>query len=225
MDKTRLKSLQAVVFDMDGLMFDSERMIQRSWDVVGVKMGFGKMGKDIYHTLGLNNAERERYFKSAYGEDFPYLEFRENYRAEVARDTRENGTPVKKGLYELLEVLKEKQMKLAVATSSSYENTVELLKETKVYSYFQEIVTGNMVEHSKPAPDIYQKACEKLSVLPEHALALEDSYNGIRSGYAAGMKVIMIPDLLTDSSCVDDLLFAKMESLTEVAEAFRKGML
>lgn len=191
---------QAVVFDMDGLMFDSERMIQRSWDVVGVKMGFGKMGKDIYHTLGLNNAERERYFKSAYGEDFPYLEFRENYRAEVVRDTRENGTPVKKGLYELLEVLKEKQMKLAVATSSSYENTVELLKETKVYSYFQEIVTGNMVEHSKPAPDIYQKACEKLGVLPEHALALEDSYNGIRSGYAAGMKVIMIPDLLTDSS-------------------------
>ena len=183
------------------------------------------MGKDIYHTLGLNNAESERYFKSAYGEDFPYLEFRENYRAEVARDTRENGTPVKKGLYELLEVLKEKQMKLAVATSSSYENTVELLKETKVYSYFQEIVTGNMVEHSKPAPDIYQKACEKLNVLPEHALALEDSYNGIRSGYAAGMKVIMIPDLLTDSSCVDELLFAKMESLAEVAEAFRKGML
>lgn len=216
---------QAVVFDMDGLMFDSERMIQRSWDVVGVKMGFGKMGKDIYHTLGLNNAERERYFKSAYGEDFPYLEFRENYRAEVARDTRQNGTPVKKGLYELLEVLKEKQMKLAVATSSSYENTVELLKETKVYSYFQEIVTGNMVEHSKPAPDIYQKACEKLNVLPEHALALEDSYNGIRSGYAAGMKVIMIPDLLTDSSCVDELLFAKMESLAEVAEALRKGML
>ena len=213
---------QAVVFDMDGLMFDSERMIQRSWDVVGVKMGFGKMGKDIYHTLGLNNAERERYFKSAYGEDFPYLEFRENYRAEVARDTRENGTPVKKGLYELLEVLKEKQMKLAVATSSSYENTVELLKETKVYSYFQEIVTGNMVEHSKPAPDIYQKACEKLNVLPEHALALEDSYNGIRSGYAAGMKVIMIPDLLTDSSCVDDLLFAKMEALAAVAEAFRR---
>ena len=124
-----------------------------------------------------------------------------------------------------LEVLKEKQMKLAVATSSSYENTVELLKETKVYSYFQEIVTGNMVEHSKPAPDIYQKACEKLGVLPEYALALEDSYNGIRSGYAAGMKVIMIPDLLTDSSCVDDLLFAKMESLAEVAEAFRKGML
>ena len=57
---------QAVVFDMDGLMFDTERMIQRSWDVVGVRMGFGKMGKDIYHTLGLNNAERERYFKDTY---------------------------------------------------------------------------------------------------------------------------------------------------------------
>ena len=213
---------QAVVFDMDGLMFDSERMIQRSWDVVGVKMGFGKMGKDIYHTLGLNNAERERYFKSAYGEDFPYLEFRENYRAEVARDTRENGTPVKKGLYELLEVLKEKQMKLAVATSSSYENTVELLKETKVYSYFQEIVTGNMVEHSKPAPDIYQKACEKLGVLPEHALALEDSYNGIRAGAAAGMKTVMVPDMMPPVPEIQPLVYAICTRLDEIISLIEK---
>lgn len=214
---------QAVVFDMDGLMFDSERMIQRSWDVVGVKMGFGKMGKDIYHTLGLNNAESERYFKSAYGEDFPYLEFRENYRAEVHRDTVENGTPVKKGLYELLEVLREKKLRLAVATSSSYESAARLLEEAAVFDYFDAIVTGNMVERSKPAPDIYEKACTALGVLPEYALALEDSYNGIRSAHAAGMKVIMIPDLLTDSACVDDLLYGKMDSLSEVAEMFRKN--
>lgn len=209
---------QAVVFDMDGLMFDTERMIQRSWDVVGVRMGFGKMGKDIYHTLGLNNAERERYFKDTYGEDFPYPEFRENYRAEVSRDTEENGTPVKKGLYELLEVLREKRLKLAVATSSNYESAAKLLEEAKVSDYFHAIVTGNMVEHSKPAPDIYRKACEALEVAPESALALEDSYNGIRSAHAAGMKVIMIPDLLTDSTCVDALLYGKMDSLTEVAE-------
>ena len=212
---------QAVVFDMDGLMFDTERMIQRSWDVVGVRMGFGKMGKDIYHTLGLNNAERERYFKDTYGEDFPYPEFRENYRAEVSRDTEENGTPVKKGLYELLEVLRKKRLKLAVATSSSYESAAKLLEEAKVSDYFQAIVTGNMVEHSKPAPDIYRKACEALEVSPENALALEDSYNGIRSAHGAGMKVIMIPDLLTDSTCVDALLYGKMDSLAEVAEMFR----
>ena len=209
---------QAVVFDMDGLMFDTERMIQRSWDVVGVRIGFGKMGKDIYHTLGLNNAERERYFKDTYGEDFPYPEFRENYRAEVSRDTEENGTPVKKGLYELLEVLREKRLKLAVATSSSYESAAKLLEEAKVSDYFHAIVTGNMVEHSKPAPDIYRKACEALEVAPESALALEDSYNGIRSAHAAGMKVIMIQDLLTDSTCVDALLYGKMDSLSEVAE-------
>ena len=209
---------QAVVFDMDGLMFDTERMIQRSWDVVGVRMGFGKMGKDIYHTLGLNNAERERYFKDTYGEDFPYPEFRENYRAEVSRDTEENGTPVKKGLYELLEVLREKRLKLAVATSSSYESAAKLLEEAKVSDYFHAIVTGNMVEHSKPAPDIYRKACEALEVAPESALALEDSYNAIGSAHAAGMKLIMIPDLLTDSTCVDALLYGKMDSLSEVAE-------
>ena len=80
-------------------------------------------------------------------------------------------------------------------------------------------------KRSKPAPDIYRKACGKLMVSPEHALALEDSYNGIRSAHAAGMKVIMIPDLLTDSACVDDLLYGKMESLLEVAEAFQKNVL
>lgn len=216
---------QAVVFDMDGLMFDSERVIQKSWDVVGPALGFGKMGKDIYHTLGLNRTERELYFRKTYGEEFPFEEFQERYREEVQKYTKEHGTPVKKGLYELLEVLQRKGIRLAVATSSSYENTVKLLRETDVYRYFQQIVTGNMVERSKPAPDIYRKACEKLGVSPEHALALEDSYNGIRSAHAAGMKVIMVPDLLTDSTCVDDLLYGKMESLLEVAEAFQKNVL
>lgn len=216
---------QAVVFDMDGLMFDSERVIQKSWDVVGPALGFGKMGKDIYHTLGLNRTERELYFRKTYGEEFPFEEFQEKYREEVQKYTKEHGTPVKKGLYELLEVLQRKGIRLAVATSSSYENTVKLLRETDVYRYFQQIVTGNMVERSKPAPDIYRKACGKLGVSPEHALALEDSYNGIRSAHAAGMKVIMVPDLLTDSTCVDDLLYGKMESLLEVAEAFQKNVL
>ena len=135
----------------------------------------------------------------------------------------ENGTPVKKGLYELLEVLREKKLRLAVATSSSYESAARLLEEAAVFDYFDAIVTGNMVERSKPAPDIYEKACTALGVLPEYALALEDSYNGIRSAHAAGMKVIMIPDLLTDSACVDDLLYGKMDSLSEVAEMFRKN--
>lgn len=218
-----MKPFEAVIFDMDGLMFDSERVIQKSWDVVGPELGFGKMGKDIYHTLGLNRTEREQYFKKTYGEDFPFQRFQERYREEVRKYTEEHGTPVKPGLYELLKVLKEQNVKMAVATSSSYENTEALLKETKVYGYFQEIVAGNMVERSKPAPDIYQKACERLSVRPERALALEDSYNGIRSAHAAGVKVIMIPDLLTDSACVDGLLYGKMDSLTEAAQAFRNG--
>lgn len=219
----KMKPFEAVIFDMDGLMFDSERVIQKSWDVVGPRLGFGKMGKDIYHTLGLNRTEREQYFKRTYGDNFPFLQFQECYREEVKKFTEKYGTPVKPGLYELLEVLREQKVKMAVATSSSYENTAALLKETKVYGYFQTVVTGNMVERSKPAPDIYQKACEKLNVRPERALAFEDSYNGIRSAHAAGMKVIMIPDLLTDSACVDALLYGKMTSLAEAAEAFREG--
>ncbi|UWP60600.1 HAD family hydrolase [Ruminococcus gauvreauii] len=211
------RRIDAVVFDMDGIMFDSERIVQYSWDIVGEKMGYGKLGHHIYHTMGLNVVKREAYFKSCFGDGFPFAQFCEEYRKVFQAYVDENGLSVKEGLYELLRFLKEENIKRAVATSSSHDRTLKNLKGAGILEDFQAVITGGMVAEAKPSPEIYLKACAALEVPPDKALALEDSYNGIRSAHDAGMKVVMIPDLLTDSSPVDDLIDAKLGTLSEVA--------
>lgn len=214
----KYRKISGVVFDMDGLMFDSERIVQYSWDTAGIKMGYGKLGHHIYHTLGFNRQKREQYFKEKYGQDFPFETFLEVYRAAFYEYVKENGLPAKKGLHELLEELRKQQIPMAVATSSSHDHAVNNLKQEGILEYFQTVITGNMVSEAKPSPEIYQKACLGLGLAADEVLALEDSYNGIRSAHSAGMVTIMIPDLLTDSSCVDDILDGKMESLLEVRD-------
>lgn len=210
------KNIKAVVFDMDGLMFDSERIVQKSWDIAGEQMGYGKLGRHIVNTLGFNRERREQYFKEACGADFPFERFQELYRKAFYEYVEHDGLPAKKGLHQLLQLLRRKQIPMAVATSSSREHAVGNLKKEGIEDYFAAVITGNMVSEAKPSPEIYEKACRALGVDPGEALALEDSYNGIRSAHGAGMITIMIPDLLTDSSCVDEILDGKMESLLEV---------
>lgn len=211
---------KAVVFDMDGLMFDSEKEVQYAWDIAGQEMGYGKLGHNIYNTLGLNKNSRRAYFMENYGQDFPFEEFQERYREVVQEYTRMHGSPAKPGLYELLDSLKERGIPMAVATSSSPNHASRYLENGRVMEYFQVIITGDMVTMAKPNPQIYQLACEQLGVAPEMALALEDSYNGLRSAHRAGMKAVMVPDLLKDSTPVDDIIYAKVSSLLEVKAMF-----
>ncbi len=208
---------QAVVFDMDGLMVDTERVIKYTWDVTGAKMGYENFGDNILQTLGKNRDQRNEYFLRKYGEDFPLQEFLDGYHQEYARYEKEHGIPKKKGLMELLETLRRMKIPMGVATSTHGEHALPELERQGVRKYFQAVITGEMVSRGKPDPEIYAVACRKLGVPPEGALALEDSYNGIRSAAAAGMKVIMIPDLLTDDTPVAGCLFGKMESLERVA--------
>ena len=107
---------------------------------------------------------------------------------------------------------------MAVATSSGQEHAEVNLKREGNFQYFQAVISGNMVSKGKPWPEIYEKACRALNLLPEQVLALEDSYSGLRAAHAAGMITVMVPDLLTDSSCVDEILDGKMGSLLEVRD-------
>lgn len=129
----------------------------------------------------------------------------------------ERELPVKKGVRELLEYLKEKQIKTAIASSTKGPLVRKHLERTGLSGYFQEIVSGDMVEKSKPEPDIYLKACEAVGVLPENAMGIEDSFNGIRAVAAAGMTAVMVPDMVQPDEeirqiydyCVQDLLEVK----------------
>lgn len=214
---------KAVLFDLDGLMFDSEREVMEAWDITGVKMGYGKLGHNIYNTLGLNKNARVAYFEEHYGGDFPYEEFQTNYRGEVHKLAGANDNQAKPGLFELLDYLKSKAIPMAVASSSSPTHAAEYISRNRVKEYFEVIITGDMVHKAKPDPEIYLMACESLHVKPCEALVLEDSYNGIRSAHSAGIPAIMIPDLLTDITPVKEMLYARADSLLDVME-YLKGI-
>lgn len=218
-------NLKAVVFDMDGLMFNTEWLIKYCWDVTGKEMGYDNFGDNIYNTLGMNYNRRREYFLDKYGEDFDFEGFTDRYREVSADYLAKNGTPVKKGLINILEFLKENKIKMAVATSSSRKYAMSKICDVGIEGYFDTIICGDMVTKSKPDPQIYKMACDGLGVDYTSCIAFEDSPNGIRSAYAAGMNPIMIPDLLADApEEVEEMIVAKLEDLDEAIK-FLKNIL
>lgn len=192
----KTKPIEGVIFDMDGLILDSEKVVQRSWQDVGVTMGYPHMGEEIYHTIGFNRDRRKVYFKQVYGEDFPYEEFREKVVSRFTQIEEEEGIGIKAGAGELMEFLNQRNILMALATSSSSDHAVGQLKRAGLYRYFDGFVFGNMVNRSKPNPEIYLRACAQIGVDPDKALALEDAPAGVESAWAAGLRVIMVPDLV-----------------------------
>ncbi len=221
-DSTKRSWPKAVIFDMDGLMYETEQQIQRAWDAVGPEICGEPLGHNIYHTMGMNRALRVQYFYDTYGTDFPYDRFELAYKAAVAQMKQTEGIPVKDGLFPLLQYLSERRIPMVLATGSSSEHTYENLAVTKTPNVFRHIICGDMVKVAKPDPYIYTLACEKLGIRPEEALVLEDSRNGVRAAYAAGTPVIMIPDMQKDTTPVDAMYLQKMESLHDVLEYLRE---
>lgn len=208
--------IKAVVFDMDGLMFDTERVFIKAWDYAGEKAGLGKAGYMVYKTLGTNKEETSRLLKEEFGES-DNVEALWKYSSEfMQKYYTENKVQVKKGLYVLLDYLKEKRYKLAVASSTSRTTVERYLKEAGISDCFEAVVCGDMIEKSKPEPDIYIKACERIGTPPHECYALEDSRNGLLSAYRAGCKVIMVPDLWQPDEEMKSILWGQFESLEEV---------
>lgn len=205
--------IKALVFDMDGLIFDSEKIVQRAWNIAGQELGLGKIGEHIYHTIGMNAMRRKQYFLENVSLDFPFDAFTARTR-EVFREIADReGIAMKPGAKELIESAKKKGYRLAVATSSSRVHASKLLKEAGIYDYFDGIVFGDMVSHSKPDPEIYRKACEEIRVSPEESIAFEDAPSGVRSASAAGLRVVIVPDLVQPSEEIRELAWKQLESL------------
>lgn len=208
--------IRGIIFDMDGLMFDTERICVKAWDYAGEKMGFGKTGYMIMKTLGTNRIMARSIWRNEFGEKF-IAEDLDKYTNEfITNYYKNNKVPVKEGLYELLDYLKKNGYKLAVASSSPKDVIIHHLTDAGIKDYFSHIVSGDMVEKSKPEPDIYLKACEYLDIDPTECIALEDSRNGLLAASSAGCKTIMVPDLWEGDEEIDKLLFHKVKVLSEV---------
>ncbi len=184
-----------VVFDMDGVLFDSERLIQRCWKEVGERYGLPDIGETFLHCVGTTRRHTRNVFEEQYPE-VSYHGFQEGCRELFFGAIEKTGMPLKPGAREILTHLRETGAGIGLASSTRKELVECELKSLDLLCYFDQVITGDQLERSKPAPDIYLMACVALGVEPEAAWAIEDSYNGIRSASAAGMKAIMVPDLL-----------------------------
>ena len=210
--------ISAVIFDMDGVIFDSERLVIECWKVVAEKYGIENIEEACFECLGINAALTKELMKKRYGETFPYDVYKEEMSAIFHSRAAGGKLPQKKGIKELLTFLKENQIPTAVASSTRREVVMRELEEGGLLPYFDRVICGDMVERSKPEPDIFLKACESLSIDATEAYAIEDSYNGIRAAFRAGMKPIMVPDLAEPTEEMEKLACCILPSLFEVME-------
>lgn len=186
----------AVLFDMDGVIFDSERAQMAIWLDIAAQEGLSDMEAVYHRCIGVTMEATGKILREAYGADFSWQDFRrrttEGYRSRYAGGK----LPVKPGARELLASLREKGLPLALASSTQGEMVRQWLSEAGLLECFDVLVTGDMVKCSKPDPEIFLKACALLHVKPEDAYVIEDSYNGIRAAHAGGMHALMVPDML-----------------------------
>ena len=209
-----------VVFDMDGVLFDTERLCQDSWLAVAEENGLPGMKEIFPQCIGLNANDSRRIVMNAYGEDFDYEGFREQASVWFWNYIEKNGLPMKPGVRELLDWLKENGWTVGLASSTRRSPVLNHLEQARIRDYFSTVITGDMVEHSKPQPDIYLMACRELGANPKEAYAIEDSPNGIRSAHAAGMSPLMVPDMIAPDEEMRRLSSCIFKDLFEVLEYF-----
>ena len=214
--------MKAVIFDMDGVLFDTEAVCMQAWMDVAKKWGLPDMEEVFPQCIGLNANDSRQIVFQAYGEHFDYPLFRKHAAAWFQAYVEKNGLPVKPGVHEILEWLKTYGYAVGLASSTREESVRSYLKRTGLEDYFSVVAAGDMVEHSKPLPDIYLLACERLGVEPEQTYAIEDSPNGIRSAHAAGMCPIMVPDMIAPDEEMGRLSYIILKDLIEVRDFLQR---
>ena len=212
--------IKGAVFDMDGLMIDTEKLYLKYWKQAAADFGYKMEDEHVFAIRSLARKYSIPKLKGFFGEDFPTEEVRAR-RTELINDHVEKyGFEVKKGLFELLSYLKSNGIKLAVATATQRDRTLLYLSKINAVSYFDAIICGDMVTNGRPEPDIYITAAEKLGLAPQECVAYEDSPNGIKSAYSAGCHAIMIPDMTEPDDEIIPLISAVYESLDKSINFF-----
>lgn len=216
---TRLMSeVQAVIFDMDGLMLDTERLALVNFQIVSVELGFPSI-EDVYlRTIGRNAPDTREIFMQAMGPAFPFDAMRERWRSYNDEEMSSSGVAQRPGLTKLLDAIDRAGVPKAVATSTAYDKAVQLLTKVDLLHRFVTLVGGDQVQKGKPDPEIFLTAAQRMNVNPGQCLVFEDSGPGIRAAHSAGMMPVLVPDLVMPPPDVQALAVRIYQSLDEAIE-------
>jgi HAD superfamily hydrolase (TIGR01509 family) len=211
-------TLAAVLFDMDGLMFDTERLLYEAWQRAMADFGYQASEEVFLASVGTTVASTNQLLRAAYGPDFPLEDTNGRTGDYIWQEVDVRGAPLKPGLLALLDFLEACGILKAVASSSERATIDRLLGSVDLLRRFAVTVAGDEVAHGKPAPDIFLLAASRLGVDPAQCLVLEDSEPGARAARSAGMAVIIVPDIKAPSDEVARLAAAVLPDLHAVQD-------
>lgn len=214
-----MRAIEAVIFDMDGTLVDSEGVSRRAWSLAADELGVDLPDVFIDTLMGRNSRACNSLVVEHLGGDEALAQRVVDMHLELFLRLAETDLKLKPGAHEALEALRSVGLPLAVATSTARVRALPRLERFSLTSYFTSITCGNEVVNGKPAPDIFIESARRLGVDPAACAVIEDSHNGVRSGHAAGAQVFMVPDLMAPTPEVESLCAAVLPSLHELPEA------
>jgi len=208
----------AVIFDMDGLMFDTENLTIPLWEIAGKPFGYKITYDIVLRMVGISAEKARLVMYEEFGTDFPYDTIRDEFRKLVQEKVDKNGVPLKSGLLYLLDRLSAAKIPFGVATSSRTATATNMLSKAGILDRFTAITCGEEVTNGKPAPDIFLLAAKKLGQPPNACVGFEDSPPGLLGLHAAGIRSIFIKDLIEPSQEVLATVWHRCNDLAEAAE-------
>lgn len=208
--------VQGVIFDMDGTLLDTEKLYLRFWLEAAHRMGFPMKEEHALAIRATAASVAEPLLKRLVCPEFDYHGVRALRRQIMEEYVDEHGVDPKPGMLETLRALRERGLRIGLATATPEPRARKYLRMVGAEQFFDAVTCAGMVEHGKPAPDIYLLACARTGVLPAHALAVEDAPSGVRSAHAAGMRTVLIPDRDMPGEDITALCHAVLPDLPSV---------
>ncbi len=203
----------AVIFDMDGLMLDTERMSHSAWMRALSERNLEIEPSAYLDLIGRTSKDTQRIVSELFGPSVPYPALRSRIQHYYDLDIEENGIPTKPGLFELFDFLEHQGIPRAIATSATSEFAERKLRVAGIDGCFSTIVTSDMVSRGKPAPDLFFEAARRIEIPADRCVVLEDSEPGILAANAAGMVPVMVPDMKHPSAEIRAICYRVLPSL------------
>jgi HAD superfamily hydrolase (TIGR01509 family) len=219
-----MAEIKAVIYDMDGLLLDTERISLTTFVAACRELGFEPDLAVYYRCIGTTSVRTREIFQEGFGSSFPLDDVYALWRIKYQDELTLKPIPLKDGAVEMLKSVRSRRVPQAVVTSSRINSARLKLTNTGLIEYFDFILGGDQITRGKPDPEIYTTACHKLDIGPACCLALEDSDNGVRSAFGAGLRVIQVPDMLKPCDEVLGLGHSILTSLVEAREVVKSWL-